>query len=241
MYGAWPTIVSGNRRPDSHLLQSATIARLERHLLNYPAGRGNWWTLPGSNWRHPACRAGALPTELKARIWRRLTPGNEGQISDLIIAPRRSAKPASVDVRPPRWHDEAGPSLLEGIQIDSVDGTRTRIARCSPSSPGLPFSARPDGFQSVANRTPMSRLFLPLKYHGLSSPCAHDEEIGAGCGSRTRLDSLEGYCTRPICQARIFTTKSLIPYPQIATASVDMETPSEFGSGMPTRTASSGL
>ena len=25
---------------------------------------GNWWSQPGSNWRPPACKAGALPTEL---------------------------------------------------------------------------------------------------------------------------------------------------------------------------------
>ena len=47
--GAWPAIVCGNRRPDSRPLQSATIARPEGHLLNYPAGRGNWWRITESN------------------------------------------------------------------------------------------------------------------------------------------------------------------------------------------------
>ena len=58
-----------------------------------------WWTWTESNRRHSACRADALPTELQAHKWRRLIPGNEGQMSDLIIAPRRSAKPAS-ETRP---------------------------------------------------------------------------------------------------------------------------------------------
>ena len=113
-----------------------------------------WWTLPGSNWRHPACRAGALPTELKARIWRRLASRNKSAMLDLVIAPRRSAKPAS-ETRP-----------------------ATALAR-----------------------------------HG--EDVSQLREFGAGCGSRTRLDSLEGYCTSPICQARIFTTKFPTPSPQI--------------------------
>lgn len=49
MCGTWPAIVSGNRRPDSRPLQSATIARPEGHPLNYPAGRGNWWRITESN------------------------------------------------------------------------------------------------------------------------------------------------------------------------------------------------
>ena len=28
-----------------------------------------WWAMTGSNCRHPACKAGALPAELIARIW----------------------------------------------------------------------------------------------------------------------------------------------------------------------------
>src|SRR6476659_4589510 len=29
---------------------------------------GDWWAVTGSNRRHPACKAGALPAELTARI-----------------------------------------------------------------------------------------------------------------------------------------------------------------------------
>ena len=28
-----------------------------------------WWAMTGSNCRHPACKAGALPAELIAHIW----------------------------------------------------------------------------------------------------------------------------------------------------------------------------
>lgn len=38
--GAWPAIVSGNRQPDSHPSQGATITRPEGHL-HYPAEREN--------------------------------------------------------------------------------------------------------------------------------------------------------------------------------------------------------
>ena len=34
----------------------------------YDPGQGNWWTLPDLNRRHSACRADALPSELKARV-----------------------------------------------------------------------------------------------------------------------------------------------------------------------------
>ena len=28
-----------------------------------------WWTMTGSNCRHPACKAGALPAELIVHMW----------------------------------------------------------------------------------------------------------------------------------------------------------------------------
>ena len=34
-------------------------------VLTRCAGRGRWWSLTESNRRHPACKAGALPTELR--------------------------------------------------------------------------------------------------------------------------------------------------------------------------------
>ena len=31
--------------------------------------RLRWWTMTGSNCRHPACKAGALPAELIVHMW----------------------------------------------------------------------------------------------------------------------------------------------------------------------------
>ena len=33
-----------------------------------PKAKRKWWSLTGSNRRHPACKAGALPAELRPRI-----------------------------------------------------------------------------------------------------------------------------------------------------------------------------
>jgi hypothetical protein len=37
---------------------------------NLPSGIDQWWSRPDSNRRHPACKAGALPTELRPHIGR---------------------------------------------------------------------------------------------------------------------------------------------------------------------------
>src|SRR5512136_1453135 len=36
-------------------------------MLKMFAGRDEWWSWPGSNRRPPACKTGALPTELQPR------------------------------------------------------------------------------------------------------------------------------------------------------------------------------
>ena len=35
-----------------------------RHVNHYTTGPFKWWAMTGSNCRHPACKAGALPAEL---------------------------------------------------------------------------------------------------------------------------------------------------------------------------------
>src|SRR5438552_18849101 len=47
-----------NRRPTTHLPTCAYAVFKEREF---------WWTRSGSNRRHPACKAGALPAELRPR------------------------------------------------------------------------------------------------------------------------------------------------------------------------------
>ena len=38
-------------------------------ILSYTASIiSKWWVLPGSNWRHSACKADALPTELRTHV-----------------------------------------------------------------------------------------------------------------------------------------------------------------------------
>ena len=43
---------------------------------------GSWWSQTESNRRHPACKAGALPTEL----WP-LTGSNTGELSTIVVKP----------------------------------------------------------------------------------------------------------------------------------------------------------
>src|ERR1044071_352039 len=40
--------------------------------------RESWWAMTDSNRRHPACKAGALPTELIARHQRHIAAGRPG-------------------------------------------------------------------------------------------------------------------------------------------------------------------
>ena len=47
----------------------ATAAALQRgRAIVYQSATPEWWSLTGSNRRHPACKAGALPAELRPRI-----------------------------------------------------------------------------------------------------------------------------------------------------------------------------
>ena len=47
---------------------------------------GNWWSLTGSNRRHPACKAGALPAELRPLVHRR------APTKGAILLPRAPAR-----------------------------------------------------------------------------------------------------------------------------------------------------
>lgn len=64
-----------------YLWHSPALAPMQT-LCTRPHHSGIWWTLPGSNRRHPACKAGALPSELKAR--------------DLLTKPPRRHPPLTV-------------------------------------------------------------------------------------------------------------------------------------------------
>jgi hypothetical protein len=44
---------------------TSSLSGTRSNLLSYTPG--GWWRQPGSNRRHPACKAGALPTELCPR------------------------------------------------------------------------------------------------------------------------------------------------------------------------------
>ena len=87
--GAWPAIVCGNRRPDSRPLQSATIARPEEHLLNYPAGRGNWWRITESNRALPEA-SGLQPDGFAASLT--LRKGAPGIQPDGLPIPRQEGQ-----------------------------------------------------------------------------------------------------------------------------------------------------
>ena len=52
--------------------QSKTTLRTQKSLIPIPKHEtqyAKWWGMTGSNRRHPACKAGALPAELIPRNW----------------------------------------------------------------------------------------------------------------------------------------------------------------------------
>ena len=70
-----------SRRP-----QTSSVAQTRRkENLPAPVVRGGrlsiWWRRGGSNSRHPRCKRGALPTELRPQIQRRLT----SRVSDIPV------------------------------------------------------------------------------------------------------------------------------------------------------------
>ncbi len=158
-------IVSGNRRPDSRPPQSATITRPEGHP-HYPAERGNWWTLPESNRPPSACKANTLPTELKARVWRRLTPSDKGSAFNLVIAPRRSAQQA----------DEIRPATAPARHGEDISRLREFGAGCGSLSAALVLrTLNPPGqLGRLLHKTDMPS---PHFYHEISNP------ISTNCNS----------------------------------------------------------
>src|SRR3954469_1324585 len=78
------------------------------------------WSLPGSNRRPPACKAGALPTELRPRVFRMVAmPSSAAQPSDLggeRMADSATADRGDTDEERPEEGGESGdggPDLAE--------------------------------------------------------------------------------------------------------------------------------
>ena len=55
--------------PSTPRLSSACSNQLSYEPQNSILSSENWWSRPDSNRRHPACKAGALPTELRPHTW----------------------------------------------------------------------------------------------------------------------------------------------------------------------------
>ena len=55
-------IVVNRYLPDDTFLPTCAYAVVKDHK--------SWWSRSGSNRRHPACKAGALPAELRPRYWK---------------------------------------------------------------------------------------------------------------------------------------------------------------------------
>ena len=110
-------------RSCSSFTMSITVGSLSRGELDCDLTR-SWWSQTESNRRHPACKAGALPTEL----WP-LSGSNTGELSTIVVAgpaglvgPGRLELPTSrlSGVRSnhlsygPRWHTPEDPSARSG-------------------------------------------------------------------------------------------------------------------------------
>ncbi len=101
-----------------------------------PSGEG-WWAVQGSNLRHPACKAGALPTELTARLRPREPPGSHAATTGYggagpVTSPTKAAGPLSACERPTQ-------------RIDYIDRRRRAARNANP--PMSPASARYSRFR----------------------------------------------------------------------------------------------
>jgi hypothetical protein len=87
------------RRPDKSLLHDVKDANGSRRIRKLFRGPQllptrfltRWWSQTGSNRRPPACKAGALPTELWPRCHRRLRPK--------LVQPSRSRQPNAAEAQ----------------------------------------------------------------------------------------------------------------------------------------------
>src|SRR5215470_8905605 len=75
---------------------------------------GNWWRRRESNPRHPACKTGALPTELRPRIgaegWFRANlPAFSARCFHQISFLGELVRTAGIEPASTEWHSEAQP------------------------------------------------------------------------------------------------------------------------------------
>ncbi len=114
------------------ILPSQCQCRQPKQLsANLNAISGSWWSQTESNRRHPACKAGALPTELWPRSKER--PTSPGELSVRVV--RRSSWQARGLVGPGRL--ELPTLRLSGVRSNQAElraygrttaGTRPRLA-----------------------------------------------------------------------------------------------------------------
>ncbi len=137
-----------------------------------PGGGDAWWAVTGSNRRHPACKAGALPTELTARtaetmgFWRgaQEAPGEwrrapRGEIPKRPQRPFTSCsttsspaapcrQPFASDERCRKMNDTSNEHIASIAQIASIT---TRLRRRTP---------QPDRCPRPATRSSPQQIFV---------------------------------------------------------------------------------
>ena len=97
-------------------------ARLGEHNVVSPfQGWQNWWAVTGSNRRHPACKAGALPAELTANRTGFYRPG--------ALSRRKQKIPDNANA-PAAWPARASASKRLGALL--VDGFLEALACREP-------------------------------------------------------------------------------------------------------------
>ena len=106
--------------------------------LDCPDGRRKkWWSLTGSNRRHPACKAGALPAELRPR---------KGSPCEARAAVRSSRQPDPM-VGPGRL--ELPTSRLSGVRSNHLSyGPAWKATHRNQQAPGI--TDRPQAHKSPA-------------------------------------------------------------------------------------------
>jgi hypothetical protein len=96
-----------------------------------------WWSLPGSNRRPPACKAGALPAELRPRSFQRAIALLERMRSAQLRSRRQTAssrpKAGRPSRRPPRPQGVVGRGGLEPPTL-RLSGVRSNHLSYRPAS-----------------------------------------------------------------------------------------------------------
>jgi hypothetical protein len=181
---AAPSERGGQTNPYLHDVKDANGSRRIRNCFTGPQPLPTdplteWWSQTGSNRRPPACKAGALPTEL----W----PRSERHPAMIQSDPSRRRQAQRAAVEAPTAVNPPGPERLVGLGRLELPTSRLSGVRSNH------LSYRPERLEnSCATRKKEKRRRRHPACWGLTGPdCSNDEPIGPDYPENPEGSSLE--------------------------------------------------